>query len=79
MPRGLGVYVCRNVREIHIAFRCVTVPLKHRVDGLREFGATRFVNTTAVNPEILQPVLLGLLPTKLNLLVASLAVPDTTC
>ncbi len=66
MPR------CRDVGQIHVAFNHSFSPAEHRIDGLNELGAARFVNATGVYPEDLKTIAGSLLSAKLYLLVASL-------
>ena len=39
-----------DVEKIGVAFACSVVPAVHGVDGLRDLGATLFVNATGVDP-----------------------------
>ena len=45
---------------------------KHGVDSIREFGVACLVDTTGVNPKVLQAVLSGLFSTETDLLIARL-------
>lgn len=39
----------RDVGQIHVAFRRILIPAKHRSDGLAKLGAARFVNANSYN------------------------------
>ena len=39
-----------------VADRRLCIPLEHRVDGLRELGATRLVDATGVYPDVFKPL-----------------------
>ena len=51
--------------------------MKHRVDGLCELGAIRFVDTAGVHPKVFQAVTSSLFFAKPDLIVASFALPGT--
>ena len=49
------------------------VPAKHRVNGFCELGVVPLVNTTGIDPEVLQVVASCLLTAEYNLTVAGFA------
>jgi hypothetical protein len=57
--------------QINIALGYIPVPAKHRVNGLRELGTIRLIDTASVHPKVLQVVTLRLFATKLYLAITS--------
>ena len=53
------------------------VPAKHRVDSVREFGVVLLVDTTGVNPKVLQAILSSLFSTEPDLLISKLFLAST--
>jgi hypothetical protein len=51
--------------------------VKHRVDGLCELGAIRFVDTAGVHPKVLQTIAPRLFSAELYFAIASLALAYT--
>jgi hypothetical protein len=45
--------ICRNICQIYVAFRRVTIPAKHGVDSFRKLPVARFIDTASVHPEVL--------------------------
>jgi hypothetical protein len=48
------------------------IPAKHRIDGLAELGAARFINATGVHPEVLEVIPASLFSAEFYLLEARL-------
>ena len=66
------VRIAADVGKIGIADLGSCVPIEHRIDGLGELGAARFVYTTGVNPALGPPITLCLLAGVLYFLEAEL-------
>jgi hypothetical protein len=59
-----------DIFEIGVAFGCITIPAEHAVDGCREFGTARPVNTACVDPKVSQAIAFGLVAAETNLAIS---------
>jgi hypothetical protein len=60
---------CRDIRQIHVARFCISIPAKHRIDGLTELGAARLVDAAGVHPAVFETIAQSLLVAELDLSV----------
>ena len=60
-----------------MAFNCITVLAKQRVDSLQELGVVYFVNAIGVGLKVLQAIASNLFSTEPDLVVARLALAST--
>ena len=73
----LHIVVRGNVGKESIADLGIAVPIEHRVDGLRQLGAARLVDTGRVDPDVLEAIMAGNLARLPDLLgEAGIRVPD---
>jgi hypothetical protein len=60
----------RDICEINVAFRRITVPAKHGIDSFLELRVVRLVDAACVYPKELQTVTPCLISTKSDLVIA---------
>ena len=69
--------MCRNIREVYVAFISNTTPAKPGVDSLGKLSAVRFVDATRIYPKVLQAIASGLFSAEAESLIASLTLAST--
>ena len=63
---------CRYIREIHVAFLCISILVKHRINSFWKLDGIRLIDIAGVHPEVFQSIGCDLFRVELYLSLPSL-------